>query len=426
MALNRPPLLVLLGAGASMPSIPGVSALTEKLVAWPKFRSPAVGDCASGGGAFNVLTPLEGRGPTDKRCNFFQGLHDILASEYQRPQTVLNFEGLIHACDELAHVLPNEPDREDRLRWALGRFFRLRPEYAAWGEARAPLMMSLIAEEARYFILEHVADESERVTDLHPVSRGLQALADRFLLRMHSLNYDDLPLAMGLDVHTGFDKETGEFRPKYPWPAELDSFVQLHGSVRWGLVDSEIRSFDCIDKARADRDSRYNQRLLQDGHVLPLAPMITGLRKADLILERPYGTYLHVFREHLLSTPRWLIVGYGFGDQHVNRALQQAWAHWRSQEESARAVVINFLQSGNRNTVEVGSDDNRGWAKVMTLLAPVFRQELDPGWHLRNARKFPESGLVRTCSDNLGVQFDGGEVAMTGGLEEIVQFFDSR
>jgi hypothetical protein len=84
--------------------------------------------------------------------------------------------------------------------------------------------------------------------------------------------------------------------------------------------------------------------------------------------------------------------------------------------------VINHLAADGRDEVEPPSEDKRGWEKVMTLLAPAFRKELERGWHLRNARKFPKSGLVRACSDQLAVQFDGGERAMTAGLDEIIDF----
>lgn len=409
----RPALSVLLGAGASLPYISGVHDLTERLVAWGRYRVPGIGD-----DTHSTQSPLAERGSSDTRTPFFRGLRQILGSGYRDGETGLSFEHLIHVCDELAHVLPNK--RDDRFRWMPRSFFQLRDEYAAWGGAHVPL--ALIAEEARYFILEHIADECDLVAEPSPISTGLGTLADRFLLGVHSLNYDTLGIPADLDVYTGFDKDTGYFHPRYPWPNDVDTFVQLHGSVLWGLVDAEILAFDCIDKARANRESQAIHRVFQDGHALPLAPMVTGLRKADIVLERPYGTYFHSFRDHFLATPRWLIIGYGFGDPHVNRVLQQAWASWAMRGTSARAVVIDHLPSGDRNVIAPGSEDTRGWAKVGRLLSPVFRQELDPQWHLRDSRPFPAEGLVEVGNGHLAVQFDGGDVAMTAGLGDIARF----
>lgn len=190
-------------------------------------------------------------------------------------------------------------------------------------------------------------------------------------------------------------------------------------------MNSEILCFDSVDDARQHHASRYNQRGLQDGRALPLAPMITGLRKADLVLERPYGTYLHVFRDHLLSTPRWLIIGYGFGDRHINRALQQAWSNWNQRDEFHRAVVVNYLESGTRNDTDQGADDNRGWTKVREVLGPVFGNELEHRWRFRNVRQFPESGLINVGSDRLRLQLDGSAAAMTIGRDEIVQYLEN-
>jgi hypothetical protein len=422
---SRPPLLVLLGAGASIPFVSGVRDLTDRLLAWDKYRAPGIGDgdLVSPSDRWNTTAaPLLTRGPSDTRPPFFKALRGIVASAYSDNGAALTFEHLIHACDELAHVLPDDPDRYDRSRWMLQPFFEVRQKYAAWVGPRVPRMMSFVAEEARYFILEHVAQECEALTNPTPVSDGLGKLADRFLLRSHSLNYDDLALAAGVSFYTGFDENTGEFRPEYPWPTDIHTFAQLHGSVRWGLVDSQILACECIDKARANWESGFNQQVVQDGHALPRVPMITGFRKPDLLLERPFGTYLHVFHEQLLATPRWLIIGYGFGDPHVNRALQQAWASWGLRDHPARAVVVDFLTADGRNTVAPGAEDRRGWAKLQALLARVFRRELDPWWHLRNARPFPGAGLVRFPTDRLAVNFDGVGAAMTTGLTDIERF----
>jgi hypothetical protein len=61
----------------------------------------------------------------------------------------------------------------------------------------------------------------------------------------------------------------------------------------------------------------------------------------------------------------------------------------------------------------------------MSLLAPVFRDELLQRWHLRNARRFPEGGVVPACSDRLAAQLDGSEAAMTAGLADVIGFLDS-
>lgn len=214
---SRPPLLILLGAGSSVPEIPGVGDLTTRLLGWNAFRAPRRGDGASAASRKSLgpaaLAPLVERGSSDKRPTFFKALRDVIAKTYEDPDKAINFESLIYACDELAHLLPREFDRDDGFRWMLESFFQLRAKRRAWGEPRVPLMMSLISEEARYFILKCVGDASATSAPLHPVARGLRELARRFVLRTHSLNYDDLPLGAGKRFYTGFDGRSGRFRP---------------------------------------------------------------------------------------------------------------------------------------------------------------------------------------------------------------------
>jgi hypothetical protein len=272
-------------------------------------------------------------------------------------------------------------------------------------------------------VLEHIARECEGVPTTTSTARGIRTLADTFLLRLHSLNYDDLPFASRVDLYTGFESGTGAFRPGFPWPEQRHGFAQLHGSVRWALVDSEIQAFDSVADARANRHSRINHGAAQDGHLQPRGPMITGLRKADGVLERPYGTYLHVFRQQLLETRSWLIVGYGFADPHINHQLRQAWDNWALRGKPARLVVVDHVPSTGRNEVAPGTDHTRAWEKVRALLEPAFLKDFRRFWDRRFTHKAPSAGLFHfDTEDRIAVQFDGADSALTDGMAEIVEF----
>jgi hypothetical protein len=254
-----PTLLVVLGAGASYPDIPGVAQLTDSLLAWSAYREPEVPTGRRGENEemleASAVEPLASRGASDKRAPFFGRLKEILGSSRDDLGKHLNFEDLIQACDELARALPREVDREDRSRWMLEPFFELKAKHGAWGQPRMPLAMSLLAEEARYFMLETVGKRCETTKGPLGVYEGLKRLADRCLLRIHSLNYDDLVQQSGLDCYTGFDPQTGEFKPSFPWPERQHSLAQLHGSVRWGWGrEGEIRAFGSVAEARPARN----------------------------------------------------------------------------------------------------------------------------------------------------------------------------
>jgi hypothetical protein len=427
----QPGLLVLLGAGASVPHISGVRALTDSLLVWSDFRPPEH-NTPPDPFSLTALAPLLPRGASDKRPPFFAHLKEILSEGRGDGGRDLTFEHLIHACDELAHVIQNEPDPKDGSRWMLEPFFQLRDKVTSWGAKHVPSGMISLAEEARYHILKIVANQCTGTTDSNKVYLGIKSLADRYILKIHSLNYDDLIFHTGLDYYTGFEGAAGMFSPRYPWPERVHSLAQLHGSVRWGWNDSgELKAFSSAAEAMLHWKSRAHQQSLMDGQALPTGPMLTGLRKADLILERPYGTYFHVFRHHLLTTRHWLIIGYGFGDPHVNRALQQAWANWTQRGSLARAVVIDYMTSSSRNLKPLDIEPT-GWKKLHSLLEPVFFRGndkfdlLDENLYLRGVRPVPERGLIKLDSNHrLAVQLDGGIESMTTGFNEIAEFFSS-
>jgi hypothetical protein len=148
--------------------------------------------------------------------------------------------------------------------------------------------------------------------------------------------------------------------------------------------------------------------------------MITGLRKADLTLGRPYGTYLHVFREHLLQTPRWLIIGYGFSDSHVNEALRQAVMNWKQRGKLVQVALIDYLDGDPAQTSQ-GPFPTRGAEKLKRLVDPVFSDFHVPNWNQVNRWGYPQKGIVR-IGDSLAVQFEGVEKAMTNSLADIVCF----
>ncbi len=51
--------------------------------------------------------------------------------------------------------------------------------------------------------------------------------------------------------------------------------------------------------------------------------LITGLNKPDKLLIEPYGAYLRRFADCVISSERLLVVGYGFGDLHINGVIRR-------------------------------------------------------------------------------------------------------
>jgi len=119
----------------------------------------------------------------------------------------------------------------------------------------------------------------------------------------------------------------------------------MHGSVNFAVGGSltdacSIVRFDDPDDASKNWDISSSGHSAMDRHDSPRVPLIAGRRKAEKGLIEPFSSYLHYFRELAFATPRWLVLGYGGGDYHINGILQSAAEHWGS---ALRIFVCNYL-----------------------------------------------------------------------------------
>lgn len=59
----------------------------------------------------------------------------------------------------------------------------------------------------------------------------------------------------------------------------------------------------------------------QAGRTMIGGPLITGFQKPDKLLIEPLATYYCRLGRRLAEVPRLLVIGYGFGDRHINQLL---------------------------------------------------------------------------------------------------------
>ena len=153
----------------------------------------------------------------------------------------------------------------------------------------------------------------------------------------------------------------------------------------------------------------------QDRHIAPVAPIVTALRKADAILREPYAQYAHVFREEALACDRWLIIGYGGGDDHINSVLSQARRHWRESGREHRVLVVGNSEVRAGGESLFGAMEQRpesGLGSEMWL----FEEETYP----LNALIHPFR--VSQINATLGVTLDGVDWAMGEALPSVMRF----
>ena len=182
-------------------------------------------------------------------------------------------------------------------------------------------------------------------------------LDEAFDLTVVTLNYDTFAdQALGLTgAEQGFgarNKEGGfRFDPRLLRSAPR-RLLHLHGSILLGYPtpdDSDCFVFedDWDDpiffedaasalRSRAIRSTSESQA----GRRTTKGPFITGMNKPDKLLVEPYQTYFQVLSHQVQVCPRLLVLGYGFGDLHVNAVIDRMTRHHGSERRVA-SVTLN-------------------------------------------------------------------------------------
>lgn len=110
----------------------------------------------------------------------------------------------------------------------------------------------------------------------------------------------------------------------------------------------------------------------QSGESIIGGPIITGLRKTDKLLAYPYTTYNHAFADAILRNPSLLIVGYSFGDYHINALLgKMASIHGSNR----KIVIISFINNPQINWHPDFAVSNWASNQMVHFLYRAFRQD---------------------------------------------------
>jgi hypothetical protein len=76
----------------------------------------------------------------------------------------------------------------------------------------------------------------------------------------------------------------------------------------------------------------------QSGRYLPFGTIITGLSKADEVLQTPFLAYQHALHTALSRAGSLVVAGYGLSDPHVNAAIAQFFTRRRD----TRLYIVDF------------------------------------------------------------------------------------
>lgn len=315
-------LTVLVGAGGGVEvGLPSTGDLLE--VAFDAIRNTQVSK-ACPTTSRSIVADLEAR------CHEYFGIQHF------------NFEHLMHVLEAIY-----------AMRWACqapgpSPGLATEPMLAAEPHARiAPALDPLFSFCAPQDLIQALHGVISRTSSLlreHPdwldYASFWRDLEARFELSVGTLNYDSA-LEQALDIGPeaqGFAPISGETVWRFDERVlrKAPRLMHLHGSIHLGKREYGVNpnrfsfeddwhdwywhrtsdaAFRCLNTGVSASEPGHRNQLR--------GPLITGFDKAEKLLAEPYGSYFRAFADALRENSRLLVVGYGFGDHHVNALLHR-------------------------------------------------------------------------------------------------------
>lgn len=165
------------------------------------------------------------------------------------------------------------------------------------------------------------------------------------IIRMYTLNYDRLFKVIlenrGLKVFEGFEcgasTNPGDKIPPDVKKilSDFDSTVyyNLHGSAFWDVNarnNYQLPTSEFYLSGVPNFSSNLWEqptRQMDKGKTIMLTNIITGYQKTTKTAVTPFKQMLSAFDRDCICADRLFIVGYGFGDEHINESIKSALIH---------------------------------------------------------------------------------------------------
>jgi len=316
--LRQRKLLVILGAGSSSAyGMPSVADIDNEMKRWSReWKHPPEFPNGAGNGVFNDLWQT------------VAAYHQQSDSPHLTP--TVTFERVLGEMTALSSWVTPSPFgnalRALTIEREAGGVFG-RPDWP-----QGPYFHRQLILEQYGFLLESLARHMRKRSTLIDrdsyqfkcFEKFLARLAREFDVGVYNLNYDDIAISAWPDAFSGFDGGVFDAR-KVCQRIEWGFIYHLHGSVHYSLPDALGRRTMCW---RDNLKGEFNdcRTLLPDmaSGFKPILPttLIAGGSKLDQLLRDPFQTFHAALVRHVHEADAVLIAGYGFGDVHVNRALQ--------------------------------------------------------------------------------------------------------
>jgi hypothetical protein len=370
----------------------------------------------------------------------FPNYYDALASEIQTyyrsgpsgTTPSLNFEKILGDMVALSHWMTPAPWGDTLRQVACNgalppnlQFPKLFSDHEPYG----PTMMltdqlkHLLIELARHmrFLCQKLNLSNEAAAQYATLCKGLR---DQFDIGIYNLNYDTAALSAFPDSYTGFDAD-GIFEPNVVHNRhEWDFVYHLHGSVHHSLVGqfgSEVRWQRDLAAKFFDGHQGLAGDKRSEGRMFPKTTLIAGGFKLDQLLVEPFHSLHASLVRHVYAADAFLIGGYGFGDVHINRALQN-----RLSRTGAKTPVMVIDYAGNKTDPMAFRNDFWSHGLSTTLGAPG-NYFLEPGHssppHLAD---LIADGAFEVSAPHRVAIWHGGFCEAASRLDKILPWLDGQ
>ena len=195
-----------------------------------------------------------------------------------------------------------------------------------------------------------------------------QRLHEQFDFGIYNLNYDTVARTARPNAFYGFDRY-GNFNPSVVYQRRKWGFLyHLHGSVHHCITNNfnQIKWKDGLNGEFKDRLDPMPD-MAQDFRPVPLTTLIAGGFKPDQLLANPYQTFYSSLVRHAQEADAILIAGYGFGDLHVNRVLQNRFEGPDDERPFPQVIILEKSSPNKLQTASIQSYDFWAWQLTHTL-----------------------------------------------------------
>lgn len=408
---DKPKLLVLLGAGSSIPcGMPSVGKINERMKRWSSERESK----RSEPDVFNILWEASAR------------YYEKAENHYDlRP----NYERVLGDMTALANWVSPPPFGNPTIDAIAG--CSLFSAFASLLDPSHEFAGRHLALDQQAFLLgklaKHMRDLSKGVdnqsTGLPAYIEFLGKLRERFEVGVYNLNYDTVAITAWPEACRGFDKH-GYFHPLAVRQRQEWGFIyHLHGSVHHCINDpaQEIVWKDNLEEPEEFVDRGEPQiDMAQDFKAIPLTTLLAGGFKLEQLLAEPYQTFHATLGRHVYEADAILIIGYGFGDPHVNRAIQNRFDLLdREDRRYPKVVILEKSCPGRPRTGRL--EINKFWSWQMKETLNTSFQDILPSKDERTVECLIQKKRFEVSRDGRVAIWHGGVCKAFSAVECVIE-----